>query len=210
MNKYIAQLNSLPTHKVIKAMRKYAETNKIPIINDEGLTMILLLVDLVKPKRFLEIGTAIGYCVVNLALFNSEIIIDTIEKNPALYQQALDYIEMANLSERINVYCADALDFDLNLLTDKYDIIFIDAAKAQYINYFELYKNKLVSNGIIITDNLLFHGLVVNINNIESKDLRHLTEKIKKFNQWLAKNKEFQTRFFAVGDGIAVSQKVIK
>ena len=62
MHEYIAELNDLPSGKVVKAMKKYAHNNKIPIINDEGLTMILMLVDIVKPKRFLEIGTAIGYC----------------------------------------------------------------------------------------------------------------------------------------------------
>src|SRR5690554_774381 len=114
MNEYIAQFNRLPNHKVVRAMRKYAKKNKVPIISDEGLTMILFMVDLVKPKKFLEIGTAIAYCVINLALHYSDMKIDTIERNEVLYQKALNNIETAGLTERIDVHYADALAFDLN------------------------------------------------------------------------------------------------
>ena len=131
MNEYIAGLNTLPTNRVIKSMIKYAKNNKIPIVNDEGLTMILLLVDIVKPKRFLEIGTAIGYCVINIALRDPVVKIDTIERNPALCERAVDYIAAANLSERVNVHCADALELDPDLLAADYDMIFIDP-QAQY------------------------------------------------------------------------------
>lgn len=210
MNEYIAGLNTLPTNRVIKSMIKYAKNNKIPIVNDEGLTMILLLVDIVKPKRFLEIGTAIGYCVINIALRDPVVKIDTIERNPALCERAVDYIAAANLSERVNVHCADALELDPDLLAADYDMIFIDAAKAQYINYFEKYKEKLAPGGLILTDNLLFHGLVGKSKTIASRDLKHLTEKIDKFNHWLSRNKEFQTRFFAIGDGFAVSRRIEK
>lgn len=208
MHEYIAELNDLPSGKVVKAMKKYAHNNKIPIINDEGLTMILMLVDIVKPKRFLEIGTAIGYCAVNVALHDPDILIDTIEKNPALHERAVEFIADAGLYSRIKAHCADALEFDMNQLAVEYEMIFIDAAKAQYIELFEKYKTKLAPGGLIFIDNLLFHGLIVSKKPIENKDLKHLAEKIDKFNHWLSRNKQFETRFFAIGDGFAVSRRI--
>ena len=96
----------------------------------------------------------------------------------------------------------------MNQLAVEYEIIFIDAAKAQYIELFEKYKTKLAPGGLIFIDNLLFHGLIVSKKPIENKDLKHLAEKIDKFNHWLSRNKQFETRFFAIGDGFAVSRRI--
>jgi predicted O-methyltransferase YrrM len=208
MNEYFQNLNVLPTSKVIKDMRKYVETNKIPVINDEALLFFLHLLDVLKPKRILEIGTAIGFCVINLATYDENILIDTIEKSEFMFSEATKNIKKAKLTERINVFLGDALDFELEKLAPEYDIIFIDASKAQYIKFFEKYENLLAPDGVILSDNLLFHGFVNNTKMIESKNLRHLVEKIEAYNLYLAKNKNYDTKFFAIGDGIAVSRKV--
>lgn len=208
MNEYFQNLNVLPTSKVIKDMRKYVETNKIPVINDEALLFFLHLLDVLKPKRILEIGTAIGFCVINLATYDENILIDTIEKSEFMFSEATKIIKKAKLTERINVFLGDALDFELEKLAPEYDIIFIDASKAQYIKFFEKYENLLAPDGVILSDNLLFHGFVNNTKMIESKNLRHLVEKIEAYNLYLAKNKNYDTKFFAIGDGIAVSRKV--
>ncbi len=210
MNEYFQKLNNLPSNKVIKEMLKYAETNKIPIINEQGLALILQLVDLMKPKRFLEIGTAIGYCSINLATYNQEIAIDTIEKNNELYEIAIKNVNDAKLSGRINVLIGDALSFDTTQINYLYDIIFIDAAKAQYIHFFEKYAPLLNENGVIICDNLLFHGLVEQTTPIVNKNLRHLVEKIRSYNAWLAKQKGFRTTFLDIGDGMSITSKVKK
>jgi len=210
MNEYFNKLNFLPSNKVIKDMRKNAIKNKIPVINDEGLSMMLQLVDLIKPKRFLEIGTAIGYCAINIASHNNDVIIDTIERNEELYNEAIKNIKASKFEGRINVYLADALEFDLSQLTSKYDMIFIDAAKAQYIKFFELYESLLEDQGIIVTDNLLFHGFVTNTHKIKNKNLKSLVIKIEEYNYWLSKNKKYNTSFFNIGDGLAISKKVIK
>ncbi|NLD26874.1 MAG: O-methyltransferase [Acholeplasmataceae bacterium] len=210
MNTYLNELNNLPVSKVIKEMRKYAEANKVPIINDEGLIFMLQLVDLKKPKRFLEIGTAIGFCAINLATYDSDIIVDTIEKNEIMFAQALKNVQNARLEKRINVYLGDALDFDLSKLQKDYDMIFIDAAKAQYIKFFEKYEQLLAEDGLIVSDNLLFHGFVENTKIIEHRNLRQLVDKIQDYNEFLAKHRSYHTNFFAVGDGIAVSKRVKK
>ncbi len=111
------------------------------------------------------------------------------------------------MTERINVHFKDALEVDINEFNRKYDLIFIDAAKAQYIKFFTLYEPLLSDDGVIFTDNLLFHGLVNNSERIESKNLRNLVTKIENYNEWLANNEKYDTSFFSIGDGIAVSVK---
>ncbi|HHX80021.1 MAG TPA: O-methyltransferase [Acholeplasmataceae bacterium] len=208
MNEYFGNLNVLPTSKVIKDMRKYVETNKIPVINDEALLFFLHLLDVLKPKRILEIGTAIGFWAINIATYDEEVLIDTIEKSEFMFSEASKNIRKAKLIERINVFLGDALEFELDKLSSEYDIIFIDASKAQYIKFFEKYEHLLTPDGVIISDNLLFHGFVNNSKMIESKNLRHLVEKVEAYNNFLARNRNYDTKFFAIGDGIAVSRKV--
>ena len=112
-----------------------------------------------------------------------------------------------NLENQISTYIGDALEFDLSLLGDrKYDLIFIDAAKAQYRRFFEKYMVLLNEGGIIVSDNLLFHGLVEQ-EEIDGKDLRALIRKIKNYNNWLFENEEFDTTFLRIGDGMAISLK---
>lgn len=208
MNNYFDDFNTLPQNKIIKDMRKYAKANKVPIINDEGLVFILTLLNLIKPKKFLEIGTAIGFCSICAAFESEDLIIDTIERDKTMYEEAIKNIKLSKLDNRINIHFGDALDFDLNKLNLNYDIIFIDAAKAQYIKFFEKYEPLLATEGIIITDNLLFHGLVANKSSVENKNLRELVTKIDTFNYWLRKNKYFTTSFFNIGDGMSISKRV--
>ena len=207
MNSYFSKFNKFPNNKLIKDMRSYAEKEKVPIIQDEGLTFLLFLIKTKKVRNILEIGTAIGYSAINMAMQSPDISIDTIERNEEMYNQAIKNIKKAKMTERINVHFKDALEVDINEFNKKYDLIFIDAAKAQYIKFFTLYEPLLSDDGVIFTDNLLFHGLVNNSERIESKNLRNLVTKIENYNEWLANNEKYDTSFFSIGDGIAVSVK---
>lgn len=207
MNEYFKTLNLLPTSRVIKEMRKYAENNKVPIINDETLLFFLHLIDLMKPKKMLEIGTAIGFCAISIATYDGDILIDSIEKNETLFSLAVNNVRKAKLDDRINLFLGDAAELELEKLNPEYDIIFIDGAKAQYVNYFERYEKLLSEEGVIISDNLLFHGFVNNKKIIESRNLLHLVEKIEAYNSYLARNRNFDTKFFGIDDGIAISRR---
>lgn len=107
------------------------------------------------------------------------------------------------MDQQINIVFNDALD--VNLAGHKYDLIFIDAAKGQYIKYFEKFQNYLNPDGIIITDNLKFHGLVENKDKVESKNVLGLVNKIEKYIEFLKESDEFVTKFYDIGDGISVS-----
>ena len=181
----------------------YAKENNVPIIQKEGLNFLIEYIKQNNVKTILEIGTAIGYSSINMALVSDDIQITTIERNEKMYKQAIKNIKDFNLENRINVIYGDALD---TVVQGKYDLIFIDAAKAQYIKFFEKYKQNLQMNGTIITDNLNFHGLALHPEEIHSKNLKALVRKINNYKYFLINNKEFQTVFYEIGDGIAVSK----
>jgi predicted O-methyltransferase YrrM len=201
---YLDNLNKLDFSSLDLEMMDYAKNNNVPIIQLEGLHFLRQVIMLKNCKRVLEIGTAIGYSSIQMAKLG--VIVDTIEINEESYNIALENIKKANLSDKINVYLEDALLIDINKL-DKYDLIFIDAAKAQYINFFNKFKVLLNDRGVILTDNLLFHGLVVEKENIESRNLRQLVKKIDNYNNWLLEQNDFDTTIYNIGDGIALSIK---
>lgn len=193
--------------KELKNIEKYAEEYNVPIMEKSSLKFMLDYIRKNNIKSILEIGTAIGYTAINMALVSEDIKITTIERNPDVYFEALKNVKIFGLEKRITLVLADALNLELN---SKYDLIFIDAAKGQYINFFEKYCVNLKDEGTIITDNIYFHGLVETKDNIESKNLRQLVSKIRNYIDFLKKHTEFITKFYKVGDGISVSKKVNK
>lgn len=183
------------------SLEEYAYLNNVPIIQKEGLEFLIDFIKKNKVKKILEIGSAIGYSSINMALVSDDINITTIERDKKMYDLAISNISKFNLSDRINVIYGDALETSID---DKYDLLFIDGAKAQYIKFFEKYKS---NTNYIITDNLDFHGLVNQVDDIKSKNLKALVKKINKYRDFLKENKEFTTTFYTLGDGIAVSKK---
>lgn len=189
---------------LLKEIEDYAEEKNIPIMQKKGIDFLCKVIDKNEIKNILEIGTAIGYSAIKMANVNKDINVTSIERDQDRYMEALKNVKKAKLDKRINVIFGDALDINLD---DKYDLIFIDAAKGQYIKFFEKFKENLNDNGVIVSDNLSFHGLVEQKERIESRNLRQLVGKIKKYIDFLNDNKEFKTKFYKVGDGIAISLK---
>ena len=171
--------------KYLNEMEVFAKNNNVPIVRKQTLSVIL---DLVKEKveekeenkrgiRILELGTAIAYSSINMASISNNIIIDTIEKSKKMYDLAKDSIEKidiceSNVKNRINMYLGDAFKLlqeniedetgkKVDICNNKYDIVFIDANKSKYLDYFNICKNLLNDNGIIILDNVLFAGYVL-------------------------------------------------
>lgn len=206
-DKYYQELDNIPKHHLLDEIKEYAKINKVPIILDDGLKVLLHFIEGNKAIRILEIGTAIGYSAINMALVNPNSIIDTIERNIDMYNEAVKNVNLFGLNSRINVILADAIDIDINNLNDHYDFIFIDAAKAQYTKFFNKYEVLLNKNGIIFSDNLKFHGLVDNNKEGLSKNLRNLVKKIEDYNLFLKNNPNYYTEFIDIGDGIGISYK---
>ena len=189
---------------MLKEIEMYAKENRVPIMLPDGIDYLCNYIKEHNIKRILEIGSAIGYSAIRMALVDNDIYITTIEKDIDRYNVAIDNINKFNLNDRINIILDDALN---TIIDDKYDLLFIDASKGNNINFFEKYKHNLNDNGIIITDNLLFHGLVKNESLIKTRNQRGIVKKIINFINFLNDNIEFDTEYIDVGDGISISKK---
>ena len=193
------------SHRLLKEMKEYAESENVPIMMDEGINFLTNFILKKHVKSVLEIGTAIGYSAIQMALVDPNVVVTTIERDEVRYLEALKNVKAFVLEDRITLIYNDAFDVSLS---DKFDMIFIDAAKAQNKKLFEMFEKNLKKNGFIITDNLKFHGLVSKKEEeIKSRNLRGLVRKIKDYIEFLKTNTKYETEFFDVGDGISVSTK---
>jgi len=191
--------------KLVVRMKEYAYDENVPIMSDDGIMYLIDYIGKCNIKNILEIGAAIGYSAIMMASCSPDITITTIERDEKRYLEAVKNIKKAKLEDRINILYSDAFDVKLE---EKFDLIFIDAAKAQSINFFEMFEKNLKDRGTIITDNMNFHGLVdEDPENIKSRNLRQLVRKIKKYKDFLENNELYDTEFLDIGDGLAVSIK---
>lgn len=188
-------------------IRAYAKENHVPIIVDEGLAFLEQIIRIARPKMILEIGAAIGYSAIRMQKVCGSRVV-TIERNPDMISHAIENVEKAQASSAITILQKDALDA-YDLVKDyTFDLIFIDAAKAQYTKFFEMYTPLLASHGIVVTDNMSFHGLLhQNDLTNQSRSVRGLVRKLSNYHQFLKNNEEFETSIFEIGDGIALSVK---
>ena len=191
---------------LIRQMEKYADEKGVPIMEKDGIEFLTEFIKLNKVKNILEIGSAIGYSAINMALAGSDVTVTTIERDKDRYIEAVKNVKKIGLDDRITLILADALDFNSS---EEFDLIFIDAAKSQYIKFFEKFSRNLKNKGYIVTDNIKFHGFTYSDKSKLSRNLRQLITKLEKYIEFLKNNKEFKTRFFDVGDGIAISRRVV-
>ena len=189
---------------MLEEIEAYAKENHIPIMLLDGIDFLCTYIKDNNIKNILEIGSAIGYSAIKMASVSNDIRVTTIEKDKERYNIAVNNIKKYNLDTRINIILDDALNVSLK---EEYDLIFIDASKGHNTDFFNKFKNNLKKDGVIITDNLSFHGLVENPNLIKTKNQRGLVNKIKLFIEFLDNNKEFTTKYIAVGDKISISKR---
>lgn len=186
----------------ISQIKEYAKKNSIPIVMDKGGEFICRTIVDRGCKKILEIGSAIGYSAINFASLADDIYVRTIEIDIDRYIRAVDNIKSCGLEDRIKITHEDALFADID---EKFDLIFIDAAKAQYEKFFEKFKHNLSDNGVIITDNLFFHGMVEDPSLTHNYSTIKLIRKIRKFVSFLQLNPEFKTEIHNKGDGVSLS-----
>lgn len=189
---------------MINEIEEYAKNNNVPIMMKDGITYLCDYIKKNNVKSILEIGSAIGYSSIMMASVGEDIKVTTIEKDTNRYNIAVDNIKKFNLNSRITILNEDALE---STITGYYDLIFIDASKGNNINFFNKYKDNLAQNGVIITDNLSFHGLVEDETLIKTKNQKGIVKKIKQYIDFLSNNKDFITTYVPVGDKISISKK---
>ncbi len=190
-------------NNLIDEIREYGIKNDVPIMSVESIETITKIIKENNIHSILEIGTAIGYSTICLASIDGINKITSIERDNDRFEIAKSNVEKSNLNN-INLIFGDATDIEIN---DKYDLVIIDAAKSQNRRFFDKYKNNLNDNGIIIIDNLDFHGYVGKSKEIKSRNLRQMVRKIEKFIEFLDTNTEYSVEYIEVGDRLGVCKK---
>ena len=190
-------------NSLIEEIRKYGIDNNVPIMSVESIDTIKKIIINNNIHSILEIGTAIAYSKIFFASVDGVEKITSIERDDDRYNIAFENVKKSKLSN-IELIHDDAINTEIN---DKYDLLIIDAAKSQNRRFFDKYKNNLSDNGIIIIDNLDFHGYVGKSNEIKSRNLRQLVRKIEKFIDFLDNNTEYSVEYIEVGDRLGVCKK---
>lgn len=188
----------------IKELEVSARSRGIPIMMSDGIDYLCDYIRKNNIKNILEIGSAIGYSAIRMALVDKDIKITTIERDNERYNEAVRNIDEFSLGEQIEIILGDAMDTEVSGI---YDLIFIDASKGHNIDFFNKYKKNLKEHGVIITDNLSFHGLVENEELAITRGQRGIVRKIKNFIEFLDKQEDFYTEYIPLGDKIAVSKR---
>lgn len=188
-------------NNLISDMECFAKKENVPIMQKEGLEFLISFIKEHDVKSVLEVGTAIGYSTILIkeAVNN----ITSIERDEKRYDIAVKNVELSNLNN-ITLIKGDALDINI---TDKFDLIFIDAAKGKNKEFLDKFKNNLSENGYIIIDNMGFHGLVGKSETIEKRRLRSLVRKIENFIKYMEEQTEFKVTKIDKGDGLYLLER---
>ena len=204
---YLAQFRKEPNEQLIK-LGENARERRIPIMQPETMSVVEQLIRLKKPKSILEIGSAVGYSAINMALAGgSATKVVSLERDPAMVQEARQNVERLGLVDQITILERDALVNPTELSAyGPFDFLFIDAGKGHYTTFFESYTPYLTLEGLVVCDNVLFRGLVTAPESAP-KRLQKMAEKMHAFNQWLHDHPAYKTTLLPVGDGLSVSVK---
>lgn len=190
---------------MLDEMKKYARYNWIPVVLDDTLELLKIILNVKKPKKILEIGTAIGYSAAQFSKYiGDDGKIDTIEIDNKMYLIAKANMKMLGLSDKVNIIKGDALKV-IPTLTEKYDIIFIDGPKSHYIEYLPMCLNLLNDNGMIIADNVIYKGMVTSDYNDHKQ--RTAVNKLREFINTVESDESLHSVLLNIGDGVMLISK---
>ena len=183
-------------------LKGYAKANKVPISFDETMEFVIEQINKNNYQEILEIGTAIGFGSISMASFSNAKHIDTVEIDKEIFQEALDNIKARKLTQQITAYNIDAREY-LMKCNKKYDFIYLDGPKGQYINYLPMLADLLNDNGMIVADNLFFHGMVTGLVEVPTS-CRAMIKGLHNFVGEITTNPTYKSQIYNIGDGVAV------
>lgn len=194
----------------LENLNKCAVDEDVPVIRRQTQSLIKFLLSLHKPHTILEIGTAVGFSAILMATYGEDNLhIDTIENYEKRIVKARVNIEESGYQDRINLIEGDAQEIIEDLLAkgNEYDMIFVDAAKAQYINYLPVVKKLLRKGGLLLSDNVLFDGDIVQSRFAVRRRDRTIHARIREYLRVLSEDEDFVTTILPVADGMTMSVK---
>lgn len=184
---------------LLSELREYAEENHVPIIEEECEEFYNFLINTTKPKKILELGTAIGYSAISFSMNESVERLVTVEINEDMVKIAKENIKKSGLEDKIEIVHSDAYEYLIES-SDTFDFIFIDAAKGQYEKYFDEAIKLLNRYGIIICDNVLFRGMIANQELVKRRKIT-IVKRLRKFLKDIKDDDRFYSSIVPIGDG---------
>ena len=205
ITEYIREL--LPERTpLLRDLEDYAKHHKVPIIEPEVAQVLRFLLKLQKPKEVLEVGTAIGYSAITMAeTLKKDFYITTLEKDPLMIEQANINIEKSGFKDYIKIIEGDALE-TFPHLSKSYDFIFLDAAKGQYIEFMDYSLKLLKPGGIIVSDNVLYKGMVAQKSQVKRRQ-RTIVTRLRDYLEWINHIEGVTSSVIPIGDGLALTYK---
>lgn len=196
----------LPREELLVEMEQYAQEHHVPIMQLSGIEALSQILRIQNPKSILEIGTAIGYSAIRMAKALPNTSIVTIERDTNRVEVAKQFIAKSNVESQITVIEGDALEVEIDR-NSTFDAVFIDAAKGQYMKFFEKYSPLVPSGGVLYIDNMYMHGL----SDLDIKEVprrkRTMIRNLKQFSDWIMQHPDYTSAFFPIGDGLLICLK---
>ncbi|MFZ5351116.1 MAG: O-methyltransferase [Bacillota bacterium] len=196
---------------ILKEMEQYAIENNVPIVTPDVAGLMAVLVKSTGVKTILEVGTAIGYSSILMGTHmryncGDDFSIVTVEKNEESAEIARSNIAKAGMGKNIRVLTGDAGEL-LDSIEGCFDMIFVDAAKGQYMDFFRQSIGKLKTGGLFVCDNVLFRGMVAERSLLKRRKIT-IVKRLKKFLEFISSNESLQTTIVPMGDGVSISCKL--
>ena len=189
---------------LLAELEEYAKENSVPISQPEAIRLTEILLKIKNPEKILEIGTAIGYSAIRMAQ-NSKAHITTIEISDEMADVAEKNIEKAGFKDRIKIIKGDACEV-LKNMNESFDVIFIDAAKGHYDDFFRECDRMLKKGGVLISDNVLYKGMTATDDLVVRRKIT-IVRRLRAYLEMLKDNKNYSTSIVPIGDGVALSIK---
>ena len=190
---------------MLENLKEFAKQNNVPISKDDTMEFIIKTINENNFKQILEIGTAIGFGSINMAKNTNCFHIDTVEIDEKTYIIAKENVIQNKVDDKVTLHNIDAKIYIENC-DKKYDFIYLDGPKGQYINYLPQLLNLLNEKGIIIADNIFFHGMVTN--EIETPpSCRSMIKGLHNFVDFITTNENLNSHIYNIGDGVALIKK---
>ncbi len=207
LENYISN-NSYELHPIQKEIinhnKNLGDIKKMQISVTQGYFM-QLLIKINSVKQILEVGTFTGYSALSMALALGDGFITCLDKNEKTSEIANNYFKKANVDKKINLILGEAIESLNHLINEnkKFDLIFIDADKENYIKYYELCINLISNKGLILIDNVLWKGEVVDKNKND-----RMTNIIRDFNTYIKNDDRIEKTILPIGDGVTICRKI--